>query len=103
MRIPEGLPHSIWRRFDELERSRTGIDEHMSSAAAVPVVDDYRARDSREARLRRRRVNSENSHERTASIALQPLRPVSGRRVKRDRKSTRLNSSHLGISYAVFC
>src|SRR5205814_7499416 len=23
--------------------------------------------------------------------------------VKRDRKSTRLNSSHLGISYAVFC
>src|SRR5437899_7311717 len=24
-------------------------------------------------------------------------------RAKRDRKSTRLNSSHLGISYAVFC
>src|SRR5437899_6935912 len=24
-------------------------------------------------------------------------------RQKRDRKSTRLNSSHLGISYAVFC
>src|SRR5256885_7805891 len=26
-----------------------------------------------------------------------------GRRVRRDRKSTRLNSSHLVISYAVFC
>src|ERR1039458_424548 len=25
------------------------------------------------------------------------------RRMERDRKSTRLNSSHLGISYAVFC
>src|SRR5438045_6106779 len=25
------------------------------------------------------------------------------RRAKEDRKSTRLNSSHLGISYAVFC
>src|SRR5947199_10274604 len=25
------------------------------------------------------------------------------RRALRDRKSTRLNSSHLGISYAVFC
>src|ERR1039458_5799500 len=25
------------------------------------------------------------------------------RKVKTDRKSTRLNSSHLGISYAVFC
>src|SRR5436853_2205765 len=24
-------------------------------------------------------------------------------RISRDRKSTRLNSSHLGISYAVFC
>src|SRR5436853_1173395 len=29
------------------------------------------------------------------------LRRASGNR--RDRKSTRLNSSHLGISYAVFC
>src|SRR5437899_9729803 len=27
----------------------------------------------------------------------------SGGVCKRDRKSTRLNSSHLGISYAVFC
>src|SRR5258705_3824693 len=26
-----------------------------------------------------------------------------GRRSAEDRKSTRLNSSHLGISYAVFC
>src|SRR5262245_64932056 len=30
--------------------------------------------------------------------------PAGGRAVPRqDRKSTRLNSSHLGISYAVFC
>src|SRR5256885_5431064 len=28
---------------------------------------------------------------------------IQGRRVCRDRKSTRLNSSHLVISYAVFC
>src|SRR5258705_10112441 len=28
---------------------------------------------------------------------------VVGRNCGRDRKSTRLNSSHLGISYAVFC
>src|SRR5436853_3509161 len=36
-----------------------------------------------------------------------PARPQQGpgfhRRRPRDRKSTRLNSSHLGISYAVFC
>src|SRR5205814_5566502 len=30
-------------------------------------------------------------------------RIVEARLRKRDRKSTRLNSSHLGISYAVFC
>src|SRR5438045_7552700 len=28
---------------------------------------------------------------------------VHARQSRRDRKSTRLNSSHLGISYAVFC
>src|SRR5205814_8176099 len=37
----------------------------------------------------------------------QPALPLAARgrgdRMDRDRKSTRLNSSHLGISYAVFC
>src|ERR1035438_485124 len=32
-----------------------------------------------------------------------PLRPGRRRARQKDRKSTRLNSSHLGISYAVFC
>src|SRR5699024_12393807 len=32
-----------------------------------------------------------------------PLRLESSRRCARDRKSTRLNSSHVSISYAVFC
>src|SRR5438045_8755410 len=31
------------------------------------------------------------------------LRSAPRGRCRRDRKSTRLNSSHLGISYAVFC
>src|SRR5436853_4216626 len=31
------------------------------------------------------------------------LRALTSSVVKTDRKSTRLNSSHLGISYAVFC
>src|SRR5437899_9966215 len=42
-----------------------------------------------EARASRRYVRA-----RTAEISASPCR---------DRKSTRLNSSHLGISYAVFC
>src|SRR5262245_65297726 len=32
-----------------------------------------------------------------------PSRPGGALPSNRDRKSTRLNSSHLGISYAVFC
>src|SRR5436853_7597158 len=32
-----------------------------------------------------------------------PSPPPRSPRSSRDRKSTRLNSSHLGISYAVFC
>src|ERR1035441_10956006 len=35
-----------------------------------------------------------------ATIARRPTRSISR---STDRKSTRLNSSHLGISYAVFC
>src|SRR5258705_13438539 len=39
-----------------------------------------------------------------AAAALRPDAPAELRGPQlRDRKSTRLNSSHLGISYAVFC
>src|SRR5690348_18121162 len=36
-------------------------------------------------------------------IALEALLDDQGRKVEGDRKSTRLNSSHPSISYAVFC
>src|SRR5947199_3887021 len=57
------------------------------SATVLPEEDGNRQRDSR------------REHGRTR------LGVVDGNRVadSRDRKSTRLNSSHLGISYAVFC
>src|SRR2546426_6581931 len=38
-----------------------------------------------------------------ANAARAPPGPCSTRPAARDRKSTRLNSSHLVISYAVFC
>src|SRR5947199_778293 len=44
---------------------------------------------------KRRRLNSTTTKPRSS------LPQIS--RFRRDRKSTRLNSSHLGISYAVFC
>src|SRR5258705_5526195 len=43
-------------------------------------------------------------HERLVNLArLLPVRPREVHATEADRKSTRLNSSHLGISYAVFC
>src|SRR5258705_2424295 len=47
-----------------------------------------------------RRTSASHSwaSERACSTVSSPYRPRAG-----DRKSTRLNSSHLGISYAVFC
>src|SRR5438876_5956435 len=41
-------------------------------------------------------------HKRCERLADRPVH-VNGDRVLRDRKSTRLNSSHPSISYAVFC
>src|SRR5205814_8983154 len=38
-----------------------------------------------------------------AAVVMVPTGTEVGDRRVRDRKSTRLNSSHLGISYAVFC
>src|SRR5256885_17021611 len=43
-------------------------------------------------------------HERCSfELVLRPVTKVVGLDAPRDRKSTRLNSSHLVISYAVFC
>src|SRR3989442_6094942 len=39
----------------------------------------------------------------TENIPVNTARPVIGDYVRIDRKSTRLNSSHVRISYAVFC
>src|SRR5262245_62948467 len=54
----------------------------------------YRERRGRVLRLQRRAQHT---------ILHEDLNPLRHARRKRDRKSTRLNSSHLGISYAVFC
>src|SRR5436305_11739152 len=48
----------------------------------------------------------EDGHHRCAEEAVLQPAPDEGqarRRLKKDRKSTRLNSSHVRISYAVFC
>src|SRR5262245_63173538 len=51
--------------------------------------------------LRRRPARLEDAGLRAHPLQRHRLPAAGGR--ARDRKSTRLNSSHLGISYAVFC
>src|SRR5436853_3177694 len=53
--------------------------------------------------IRRCRSRSERRPSSRHSGQRHPACRDDGRRSERDRKSTRLNSSHLGISYAVFC
>src|SRR5947199_5926004 len=47
--------------------------------------------------------SSRREQRRKVDAALGTLARRAEGRGRRDRKSTRLNSSHLGISYAVFC
>src|SRR5438045_9534020 len=69
----------------------------LSLHDALPISTAAR----RCSRLKRRRAN----HDRAACEQGQGHTDFRGpfRDRRRDRKSTRLNSSHLGISYAVFC
>src|SRR5262245_62358392 len=45
----------------------------------------------------------DREHGASRGVGQAPADDVVGRQPAQDRKSTRLNSSHLGISYAVFC
>src|SRR2546426_1669046 len=59
--------------------------------------------------LRTRGIDARSAHRMRAQLFGGPQRrdhrgtPHGARKVGQDRKSTRLNSSHLVISYAVFC
>src|SRR5258705_5634078 len=53
-------------------------------------------------RVARSELGEELGHDATVAQAVESEAPVSEARLL-DRKSTRLNSSHLGNSYAVFC
>src|SRR5258705_9940371 len=63
-----------------------------------PYTTLFRSQDQFRLALRRLRRGAEVSSSRRARVLPEALGCRGG-----DRKSTRLNSSHLGISYAVFC
>src|SRR5699024_12058445 len=62
----------------------------------LEVLDTQRRRDLRDHRL---------ATQRDREVAARPYHPVDllDHVYREDRKSTRLNSSHVSISYAVFC
>src|SRR5207253_9245371 len=67
----------------------TTLFRSHTSAGPTPWTRAGRRRDERRAR-----------HRRPSLASLAPHQP---RPAREDRKSTRLNSSHVAISYAVFC
>src|SRR5699024_11716271 len=76
-----------------------------------PYTTLFRSRpaSARAAALRRLGAGLLPAHPRVRELRQRPLRRRRGLRpevrplLRRDRKSTRLNSSHVSISYAVFC
>src|SRR5690625_6477362 len=87
---------SAWHRFWCTDSC--GIRAHGgASAAEIPRQSHRRAR-----RLRWRCANGILAHW-SVHVFLAGLRGHLHHRCSQDRKSTRLNSSHVAISYAVFC
>src|SRR3712207_8318043 len=88
-------PRSTLFPYTTLFRS-VGAGARFAEAVGVEVVDDPNAgflgQVGRE--IRSSRVLGEDRRH---------LLPLAGVEQGRDRKSTRLNSSHANISYAVFC
>src|SRR5947207_12575321 len=81
-------PRSTLFPYTTLFRSR-GLPPTVGGGDAANVIADV----SRVMKLQEREV------ERQEGV----VREIKGHRLVRDRKSTRLNSSHTVISYAVFC
>src|SRR5690606_40568878 len=91
--------------------ARTGVGEpHGTSAGVATGPSPRRAGASVERAASGDRVGSERPRSRRRPAAARTQIPItharrvtSPARVRGDRKSTRLNSSHVKISYAVFC
>src|SRR3712207_8431552 len=89
-------PRSTLFPYTTLFRSLRGVDpraERLAEASGRTEPVDSGAQLFRIDRQRRRAV----------ADAFRPELRVPGRARNLDRKSTRLNSSHANISYAVFC
>src|SRR3712207_7099051 len=85
-------PRSTLFPYTTLFRSRPGDTQHVRPVPADPIEAD----DPPGGRIQRPVVGAAVDAPQLGVGQVRQLRPV-------DRKSTRLNSSHANISYAVFC
>src|SRR5690625_6124306 len=98
------------RRREESDavRKRSGWAGVVAALISLTVTADYREHPEAQAWLERVVARHDLSADEVrgllASAQRQPaILDAIARPVERDRKSTRLNSSHVAISYAVFC
>src|SRR2546426_1860943 len=90
---------SGWRRV-----GRRPFDPDGSRNAAIQRGKGFAGGGAGAGKRMRRRSSATEDSRRNASSGVRSSASASARRRSaRDRKSTRLNSSHLVISYAVFC
>src|ERR1035441_10999056 len=82
------VPRGLAMRWTRGAEKQIDLIKRARSARDIRGVDDARAAAGKLAAL---------------TVRLQTRAGGGGRLFGSDRKSTRLNSSHLGISYAVFC
>src|SRR5690606_41818152 len=92
--IPPAALHSFpTRRSSDLKKRNKASGDHMrvphATLHATPDGDEFRAPRSRSHNLEDALTPHDNGE--------------MSKREAQDRKSTRLNSSHVKISYAVFC
>src|SRR5207253_5950966 len=79
-------------------RAENGVEEDHRAETAADRVEEREGEDLEATASRHGRTQSA-----AASAAQAGGRVGDGDECQRDRKSTRLNSSHVAISYAVFC
>src|SRR5262245_15647870 len=85
--VVDGEPNDVAREcFPPALRFKLGPDGTLTGEREEPVAADARPQ-----------------HDGKAVARLKVVAGLLGLGLDEDRKSTRLNSSHLGISYAVFC
>src|SRR2546422_6007626 len=103
--------HDVALDFD-LRRLRVYLDHHRMHAVRGATAVRSEVRRSLETGLAARphgaaqRIRLERQRperDAAARVAAQVYAPAVEHEIRRDRKSTRLNSSHGYISYAVFC